>query len=159
MQPDRRLSRSRTALDRQQLVERGPDDLVLLGLDGGHDVEHFARTRPFELGQQRIAATKAGPRQLFVRVAEKIVGYGDDPAAIDHHLATELQPQCVFDPGPVKRVETGARQSTTMGSPRSSSTWRRPMCQDGPSSSSIRPNKSGRALSPNTATRWVSAAR
>ena len=44
VQSDGGLAGPRTALDGQELVERGPDDLVLLGLNGCDDVEHLART-------------------------------------------------------------------------------------------------------------------
>ncbi len=99
----RRLPRSRTPLDRQQLVERGPDDLVLLGLDCGHNVEHFPGPRTFELGQQCIATAQAGSRQLAPRLAEKVVGDGDHLTPIDHHLTAELQTEGFPDPGPVER--------------------------------------------------------
>ena len=70
------------ALDGEQLVERGTDDLVLLGLDGGDDVEHLAGAGPLELGQQRVAAAQPGGRGVVVaRSAEEVVGHGDDRAA------------------------------------------------------------------------------
>ncbi len=56
MEPDRRLPRSRTTLHGQELVERGPNDLVLLGLDGGHDIQHLAGAGTLEFGQQGVAA-------------------------------------------------------------------------------------------------------
>ena len=66
VQTDRRLTRPRTALDGHQPVQWGADDLVLLGLDGGDDVEHLAGAGPFQLGQQGVAATEAGARSVSV---------------------------------------------------------------------------------------------
>ena len=56
MEPDRGLAGARAPLDGEQLVERGTDDLVLLGLDGGDDVEHLARAGPLQLGEESVAA-------------------------------------------------------------------------------------------------------
>ena len=79
VQADCRLARPRTALDGDQPVERGTNDLVLLGLDGGNDVEHLAGAGPFQLGQQGVAATEASGRPVSVRSrpavgAEEVVG-------------------------------------------------------------------------------------
>ena len=97
-----RLPGARPSLHGQQLTEGGADDLVLLGLDGGDDVQHLAGPGPLELGQQRIAAAQAGARQLAGRLAEEVVGHRDDPAPIDHHLSPALQPEGLFHPGPIE---------------------------------------------------------
>ena len=55
MQPHGRLAGSGTTLDGEEPIQWGPDDFVLFGLDGGDDVQHLARARPLELGQQGIA--------------------------------------------------------------------------------------------------------
>ena len=52
VQGHRRLAGARAALDHQHPGQRGPDDLVLLALDGGDDVGHPTRPGPVEGGQQ-----------------------------------------------------------------------------------------------------------
>ena len=88
VEPDRRLAGARAALHGQQLVEWGADDLVLLRLDGGDDVEHLAGAGPLELGQQGIAARAAwSPRHRRPAAVEEVVGDGHHGAAVDHDLA------------------------------------------------------------------------
>ena len=95
VEPDRRLARARATLDGHQPVERGPDDLVLLGLDGGDDVEHLAGAGPLELGQQGVTTPEPGraatrsPRAA--RHGEEVVGQGDDPASVDHDLPAAVE--------------------------------------------------------------------
>ena len=76
MEPDGGLAGAGPALHRQELVEGGADDLVLLRLDGGDDVEHLAGAGPLELGQQRVAAAQAGGPGLVLTAAEEVVGHG-----------------------------------------------------------------------------------
>ena len=149
VEPDGGLAGARAALDGQELVERRPDDLVLLGLDGGDDVEHLAGAGPLELGQEGVAATQ--PRSCWSIVpgpTEEVVGHGHDRAAIDHDLAATGKPEGVLGTGPVEGHGDGRPPVDDDRDPtRVSSTCRRPMCQVGPSSSSIRPKRSGRGLS------------
>ena len=56
VQGHRRLAGPRPALDHEHPAERGPDDLVLLGLDGRDDVGHPPRPGPVQGGQQRRRA-------------------------------------------------------------------------------------------------------
>ena len=102
MQPHGRLAGSGPTLHGEQPVERGADDLVLFGLDGGNDVEHLAGTRPFELGQQRVAAAQSGSREVRVDAGEEVVRHRDDPPTVDHYLAAAFQPEGVVGPGPVE---------------------------------------------------------
>ena len=51
-----RLAGARAALDHQDAGQRGPDDLVLLALDGRDDVGHPTGPGPVERGQQRGGA-------------------------------------------------------------------------------------------------------
>ncbi len=90
MQRDRGLAGSGTALDHQDPRPLGPDDPVLLGLDGFDDVAHPTRPRGVQCGQQsrlagqtgaaecgqgRIVGLESGDVQIFV-------GDGlDDPPA------------------------------------------------------------------------------
>ena len=130
MQPDGGLARAGSALHGEELVQGGPDDLVLLGLNGGDDVEHLARASPLELGQQRVAAAQPGGRGLVTDAAEEVVGHSDDGAAVDHDLATPGQPQGILGAGPVEGDGHRGPPVDHHGiRTRSSSTWRRPMCQ------------------------------
>jgi hypothetical protein len=65
----------------------GPDDLVLLGLDGGHDVQHLAGPGPLELGQQGISSPQPVAGRFVAGPPEAIVGDGDHLPPVDHHLA------------------------------------------------------------------------
>ena len=102
VQPDRGLPGTGSSLHRQQLPQGRPDDLVLLGLNGGDDVEHLAGASPLELGQQGVAATQPGGAGHVAGVAEEVVGHGHDRATIDHDLATAGQSQSVFGAGSVE---------------------------------------------------------
>ena len=76
VEADRRLARARTTLDDEQLVERGPDDHVLLGLDRRHDVAHLAGAGAVELGEEGIGHT--GGVVGAVRVVEVLVEQADE---------------------------------------------------------------------------------
>ena len=158
MEADGCLAGARSALHGEQEVERGTDDLVLLGLDGGDDVEHLAGAGPLELGEQRVAAPEAGGGRLLAAATEQVVGHGDDLAAIHHDLATAGQPERVLGARPVEGHRHGRPPVHDDGIGPVSSTWRRPMCQVGPSSSSIRPKRRGRGLSASSDTRRDRAA-
>ncbi len=56
MQPDRGLPGARRALHADRVAQIGPDQLVLLRLDGGDDVAHRPDTRPLDLRGQDPAA-------------------------------------------------------------------------------------------------------
>ena len=107
VEADGRLARAGASLDGEQLVQRGTDDLVLLGLDGGDDVEHLARAGPFELGQERVAATQPSGAGVVVTAAEQVVGHGDDRAAVHHDLAAPGEPQGILRAGPVEGDRDG----------------------------------------------------
>ena len=55
-----RLAGPWSTLDDQDARERAPDDLVLLPLDGGHDVAHAAAARSFEGGEEHGRAGQPG---------------------------------------------------------------------------------------------------
>ena len=71
-----RLARTRSTLDHQDAGQRGPDDLVLLALDGGDDVGHPARPGPVQGGQQggRAADGQVAQDQLARAVAVGVPG-------------------------------------------------------------------------------------
>ena len=91
----------------QQLAQRGADDLVLLGLDRGDDVEHLAGAGTLELGQERVTAAEPGRAGTVVPGAEEVVGHGDDGAAVHHDLAASGQTQGVLRTGPVEGHRDG----------------------------------------------------
>ena len=119
---DRGLARARAALHDEHAGQRRPDDLVLLGLDGGDDVAHEARARPLERGQQRrrtrqatvarralLVAFGAG-RALLVAFgagrarggAEQLVLQVDDPAPVGDEVAAAPQAHGMAAGGPVE---------------------------------------------------------
>ena len=99
VQAHRRLARAGPTLHHQQLGQRGPDDLVLLGGDGGHDVAHLAGAGPFQLGQQRIGqAAGAGA----VGIVEGLVEQGRDLPVLHHEPAAVDEPARVDGRGPVE---------------------------------------------------------
>ena len=102
MEADSRLPRSRPALHGEQLGQRGPDDLVLLGLNGGDDVEHLAGAGPLELGQKRVAAPQPGRGGVVARPAEEVVGDRHDALAVDHDLPPPGEAQGVLGTRPVE---------------------------------------------------------
>src|ERR1039457_30561 len=107
MRPDRCLAGAGTTLDGEDNLERGPDDLVLLGLDGGHDVEHLARPGPLELGQQGVAATETGARGIAVVSTEQVVGDGNHLGPVHHHLTSTGETERVLGAGLVEGRRNG----------------------------------------------------
>jgi len=93
VESDRSLSGTGTTLDGQKLVQWCTDDLVLLGLDGGDDVEHLSGACPLELGQQRVAATQPSRAGVLVSPIEEVIGNRDDRPSIHHDLAPSDEPQ------------------------------------------------------------------
>ncbi len=69
VQRHRRLAGAGSTLDDHDAQEGGPDDLVLLPLDGGDDVAHDAGPGPFQSGQER-----SGPAQLELAVSPVVRG-------------------------------------------------------------------------------------
>ena len=102
VEADRRLAGAGATLHRQQLVEGSADDLVLLRLDGGDDVEHLAGAGPLELGQQGIAPAQPGGPGIAVAAVEEVVGHRHHRVAVDHDLAAPGQTQRILRAGPVE---------------------------------------------------------
>ena len=67
VQPDRGLARAGPALDDQARLERRPDHLVLLGLDGGDDVAHLARCAPVRARRAADPGCRRGVRRARCR--------------------------------------------------------------------------------------------
>ena len=85
VQADRGLAGAGRALDADGLVDARPDDLVLLGLDGGDDVAHRADARPLDLLGEDLAAA----RRASAAVAEVLVLVGGDAAVVQPEPAAQ----------------------------------------------------------------------
>ena len=83
MQADRGLAGARRALHADRLVEVGPDQLVLVGLDGGDDVAHRPDAGPLDLGGEdpRRGAQLLAPVEVLVLEAGERAGLEPEPAA------------------------------------------------------------------------------
>ncbi len=87
MQPDRGLPGSRRALHTEALVGICADDVVLVRLDGRHDVAHRARPRPFNLLDEDAADRRppagavglAGPGELLVLIGGELIPGEPEP--------------------------------------------------------------------------------
>ncbi len=64
VQPDGGLPGTRRALHADRLVEWGPHDVVLVGLDGGDDVAHRAAAGALDLLPQELPRLVRGPRGI-----------------------------------------------------------------------------------------------
>ena len=102
VEPDRRLAGTRATLHGQQLVEWRADDLVLLSLDGGDDVEHLAGAGPLELGQQRVTPAEPRAAGVGVTASEHVVGDGHDRASVHHDLTSPRETERFLGAGPVE---------------------------------------------------------
>src|SRR5205823_8934546 len=98
VQPDRRLPGTRGALYADRVLQRRPYQLVLLGLDGGHDVAHRPDPGPLDLlGQDPGGGTQLlAPVQVLVLEAGQRPGGEAEPAAYRHPLRVAYR-------GPVER--------------------------------------------------------
>ena len=87
MRRDDRLPRPRTALDHQHSGQAGPDDPVLLRLDGGDDVPHPPRPARAECGQQRRFPVETAALCVTERIeVEDVVVDADDTPALRPQL-------------------------------------------------------------------------
>ena len=102
MEPHGGLAGAGSPLDGQELLQGRPDDLVLLGLNGGDDVEHLAGPRPLELRQEGVTTPQSGGRSIVPEVAEEVVGHRNHGSTINHDLAPTGQPQGVLGAGSVE---------------------------------------------------------
>ena len=101
VQADRGLAGARAALHHQALIERGTDDHVLLGLDGGDDLAHRAGAGGADLGQHRVGDARAGG--LVVGVVELLVEVGGELAVGQREPAAVRQAERVGVGGAVER--------------------------------------------------------
>src|SRR6202021_2512833 len=90
VQADRGFPGSGCALDAQRVLRAGPDDVVLVRGDGGHDVAHRPGPRPLDLLDEDAADRAAASR---ARVAgEYLVLVRGELAARKTEPAAQLQP-------------------------------------------------------------------
>ena len=107
VQADGRLAGAGPALDDQAAVERGADDDVLLGLDGGDDLAHRAGPGGADLGQHRIG--DAAGAVVGVGVVEVLVEIRRDLGdAVAVGLVTSPQREAAAE-AETERVGTVAR--------------------------------------------------
>lgn len=94
MQRDGRLAGAGPALDDEDAPVRGPDDAVLLGLDGPHDVAHASGARGIERREQHGVAVRileAGAvavpeiENLVMELGDRAAFGGDVPASAQTH--------------------------------------------------------------------------
>ena len=107
MQADRGLAGARAALDDHRPVERGADDDVLFGLDGGDDVAQLAGAGPLELSQQRIGHAAARGELGVIGVVEDLLEEVDEGLVVEHETPARVQLLRVGGGGPVERRSHG----------------------------------------------------
>ena len=128
MEGDDRLAGAGAALHDEHPGLRGPDDLVLLRLDGGDDVAQRAGAPALECRQQRrVAAQRRAPVVLGGRGILRILGIDEalvvadaevpateqlvldaqHGAALDGEVAAPHQPHRLATGGPVERLGNG----------------------------------------------------
>ena len=100
VEADRRLARAGPALHDEEEVERGPDDEVLLGLDGGHDVAHLAGAAAVQLGQERVGDARGAVGA--VGVGEVLVEQLDQLTPLQGEAAATGEAEGVGEGGPVE---------------------------------------------------------
>jgi hypothetical protein len=101
VQAHRGLARAGAALHHETLVERGPDDDVLLGLDGSDDLAHRAGARGADLGEHRIG--DAGSGSLVIGVVELLVEVRGQLAIRQREPATVCETERVSVRGSIER--------------------------------------------------------
>src|SRR5439155_14327347 len=84
----------------------GADDLVLLLLDGGHDVAHLARSRSLQRGEQ-CAGTGQAQLALALAVGEAFVLDALEPTALAEEVATTAEAEWVSPGGSIERLGHG----------------------------------------------------
>ena len=99
MQAHRGLTGAGRTLDAQRGVEFGPDQLVLVGLDGGHDVAHRTDPGPFDLFPQQV-----GPEPELLAGIEVFVFERGQHTVVETEPAAQLDPLPILRAGPVERL-------------------------------------------------------
>jgi hypothetical protein len=105
VQADRRLAGPGTALDADRVGQGRPDQVVLLGLDGGDDVAHRPDTGALDLGHQHPVG--GGQRLGLVQQVEHLV--------LDRGEGTAPVPEPAPDPHAVAAGRAGPVEG--MGEP------------------------------------------
>ncbi len=90
VQANRRLAGAGRALHAHGLLDPGADDVILVGLDRGHDVAHRARTRPLDLvdqdpaGRARVGSAAAAELLVLER-GQLAAGETEPPPPLQAH--------------------------------------------------------------------------
>jgi hypothetical protein len=100
VQSDGGLPGPRTTLDDEGTFERSTDDVVLLGLDGGHDLPHRSTAGGTDLGQDGVRDAARDIRS--VRVVEMLVEVRGEPAVGQREAAAQAQAQRIVDGRPIE---------------------------------------------------------
>ena len=101
VEPDRGLARARPALHHEAGVERGPDDVVLLGLDRGDDLAHRPGAGGTHLGEHRVGDPARHRRALGI--VEVLVVVPDEVALPEAVPPAQGQVERVGHGGSVER--------------------------------------------------------
>jgi hypothetical protein len=105
VQSDGRLAGAGTALYDEHARKFGPDDLILLRLDRGHDVAHMTRAGPTERGQERAATHQVGTTVAFEAFdGEHLVVDTEKHFRICREVAAALETQGISPGRPVERL-------------------------------------------------------
>src|SRR5690606_3932602 len=104
VQRDGGLAGAGGALDAQRGLQRGADQVVLLGLDGGDDVAHRAGARSLDLGGQQPVAGLGG---RFGGGEVLVLEGGELPAGAEAVPAAGEHAHRVARPGPVEGGRDG----------------------------------------------------
>ena len=101
MEGDGGLAGTRATLHDEQLVDRRPDHVVLLGLDRGDDLAHRAGALGTDLGEHGVgdAAGDVGR----VGVVEVLVEVGGELAIVEHEAPPQVDAERVGAGRPVER--------------------------------------------------------
>ena len=103
VQANRGLAGSRSTLDAQRLARGRAHDVVLLGLDRGHDVAHRAGPGPLYLVQQNPADSGLREQPWLFVAAEGLILVGGELAAGEPEPAAQLKAHRLGRAGPVER--------------------------------------------------------
>ena len=100
VQRDGGLAGAGTALHDEDLVDRRPDDDVLLGLDRGDDLAHGAGPLGADLGEHRVGDAAGDDGR--VGIVEMFVEVGGQLTAIEHELPAQIDAERVGAGRPVE---------------------------------------------------------
>ena len=108
VQSHRHFACPRTSLHDQDSGQRAADDLVLLSLNGRHDVPHTARPRALEGGEQHLRAGEAqADARIRPRGVEQLILQVYDPLPLGQEVTAAGEPHRMGARRPVERLGHG----------------------------------------------------